>query len=59
VVTASAGAAGAVSLINFPDRAEVRAGFRFTPPYSGPADIELRLVGDGGDLSETWRFRWI
>jgi glucans biosynthesis protein len=58
VVTASAGAASPVSLIAFPDRAEVRAGFRFTPPASGPADIELRLLGDGGDLSEAWRFRW-
>ncbi len=58
VVTASAGAAGPVSLVNFPDRAEVRAGFRFTPPASGPADIDLRLVGDGGGLSEAWRFRW-
>ncbi len=58
VVTAGAGVAGPVSLINFPDRAEVRAGFRFTPPASGHADIELRLVGDSGDLSEAWRFRW-
>jgi periplasmic glucans biosynthesis protein len=58
VVTASAGVVGPVSLVNFPDRAEVRTGFRFTPPASGSADIDLRLVGDNGDLSEAWRFRW-
>jgi len=58
VVTSTSGAVGPVSLINFPDRAQVRAGFRFTPPASGHADIELRLVGDSGDLSEAWRFRW-
>lgn len=58
VVSASAGVVGPVNLVNFPDRAEVRAGFRFTAPASGPADIDLRLVGDTGDLSEAWRFRW-
>ncbi len=59
VVTTSAGKAGPVSIALFPDRAGVRAGFRFTPPASGPADLDLRLLGDGGDLSEAWRFRWI
>ena len=58
VVTTSAGAVGGVSLDAFPDRAQVRAGFHFTPPASGPADIDLRLVGDSGGLSEAWRFRW-
>ncbi len=58
VVTTSAGAASPVSLASFPDRAMVRAGFRFAPPASGAADIDLRLIGDGGPLSELWRFRW-
>lgn len=59
VLTAGAGKVGPVSIAPFPDRAGVRAGFRFTPPASGPADLELRLVGDNGGLSEAWRFRWI
>ncbi len=58
-VKASAGTVGPASITPFPDRADVRAGFRFTPPASGPADLELRLVGDSGDLSEAWWFRWI
>lgn len=36
----------------------VRASFRFTPPPTGAAELQLRLFGDVGDLSETWRFRW-
>lgn len=62
VVSASAGTASPATLTPFPapdeNGATIRAAFKLTPPASGPADLELRLVGDGGDLSETWRFLW-
>ena len=57
-LTTSAGKVGPVVLSPFPGGETLRAGFRFEPPTSGTADLELRLAGDAGDLSETWRFRW-
>ena len=62
VASASTGATSPATLTPYPtpdqNGATMRAAFKFTPPASGPADLELRLVGDGGDLSETWRFLW-
>jgi glucans biosynthesis protein len=62
VVSASTGATSPATLTPYPapdqNGATMRAAFRFTPPAVGPADLELRLVGDAGDLSETWRFLW-
>lgn len=57
-VSASAGQAGPAVLAALPQSGAVRATFRFAPPAQGPAELDLRLVGDAGDLSETWRFRW-
>jgi glucans biosynthesis protein len=56
--TASAGQAGPVRLSPLPDSGLLRADFSFQPPSAGLADLELRLAGDAGDLSETWRYRW-
>ncbi len=54
----SAGQLSPVTLDALPKAGAVRASFQFTPPPSGPAELQLRLTGDVGDLSETWRFRW-
>jgi glucans biosynthesis protein len=55
---ATAGSAGPVVVHPHPEPGLVRASFRFEPPARGSADIDLRLVGQDGPLSETWRFRW-
>lgn len=58
VAGSTAGVAGPVALTPYPAPGMVRASFRFDPPATGGADIDLRLTGANGDLSETWRFRW-
>lgn len=57
-LTATAGEFTHVGVRQFPDQPLIRTSFEFTPPASGSADLRLRLIGGGGDYSESWRFPW-